>query len=409
MPAQGCGRGAARRERMSGIEQPRPSKRELDVVVVGGGRDRPRLRVAHGRSAALRVRVLERDRRGAGRLGRRRRDARPGRRGDLGRGGPACSSRCARTRSGPRSPRSSQRPRGGDVGFLGLGAAPRRARPRRGGGAAPPLRADARARARGQVAAPDRGSRARAGLATAVSAAVHAPARGRGRSRGAWSPPCGVAAERAGADIRCRQRGRRDGPRTRRRARRPHRPTGTSTAPSRGPRGGCLVGGRPGCRRRAAPPVRPVKGQILTLRSSAGPRRSASGSSSPSASTWSRATTAAWSSARRSRSVGFDAPDHRRRRPRAPARGLPRAARDRRDWSWSRPPPACGRARPTTRRSIGRAGVDGLLLATGHYRNGVLLAPVTADAVAAELGIGARPDELDCRRSGPLQSWRWSR
>jgi glycine oxidase len=32
---------------------------------------------------------------------------------------------------------------------------------------------------------------------------------------------------------------------------------------------------------------------------------------------------------------------------------------------------------------IGWSGVEGLLLATGHYRNGILLAPVTADAVAA--------------------------
>ena len=32
---------------------------------------------------------------------------------------------------------------------------------------------------------------------------------------------------------------------------------------------------------------------------------------------------------------------------------------------------------------IGPASVEGLLLATGHYRNGVLLTPVTADAIAA--------------------------
>jgi glycine oxidase len=32
---------------------------------------------------------------------------------------------------------------------------------------------------------------------------------------------------------------------------------------------------------------------------------------------------------------------------------------------------------------IGHGGVDGLLLATGHYRGGVLLAPVTADALVA--------------------------
>jgi glycine oxidase len=34
---------------------------------------------------------------------------------------------------------------------------------------------------------------------------------------------------------------------------------------------------------------------------------------------------------------------------------------------------------------IGRLGPEGLLVATGHHRNGMLLAPITADAVAALL------------------------
>jgi glycine oxidase len=34
---------------------------------------------------------------------------------------------------------------------------------------------------------------------------------------------------------------------------------------------------------------------------------------------------------------------------------------------------------------IGRGAVEGLILATGHYRNGILLAPITAEAVAAML------------------------
>jgi glycine oxidase len=34
---------------------------------------------------------------------------------------------------------------------------------------------------------------------------------------------------------------------------------------------------------------------------------------------------------------------------------------------------------------IGALGPDGLLVATGHHRNGMLLAPVTADAVLALL------------------------
>jgi glycine oxidase len=38
---------------------------------------------------------------------------------------------------------------------------------------------------------------------------------------------------------------------------------------------------------------------------------------------------------------------------------------------------------------IGPGALDGLVLATGHFRNGVLLAPLTADAVAAVLADGA--------------------
>jgi len=41
---------------------------------------------------------------------------------------------------------------------------------------------------------------------------------------------------------------------------------------------------------------------------------------------------------------------------------------------------------------IGRTNLDGLVLATGHYRNGVLLTPVTADAVATLLSTGDAPE-----------------
>lgn len=41
---------------------------------------------------------------------------------------------------------------------------------------------------------------------------------------------------------------------------------------------------------------------------------------------------------------------------------------------------------------LGPSGVAGLGLATGHYRNGILLAPVTADAVAAWVDDGALPE-----------------
>jgi glycine oxidase len=43
---------------------------------------------------------------------------------------------------------------------------------------------------------------------------------------------------------------------------------------------------------------------------------------------------------------------------------------------------------------VGPAGPDGLVLATGHYRNGILLAPITADAVTGWLGHGAVPEAM---------------
>ncbi|MFB9638939.1 glycine oxidase ThiO [Streptomyces spiralis] len=42
---------------------------------------------------------------------------------------------------------------------------------------------------------------------------------------------------------------------------------------------------------------------------------------------------------------------------------------------------------------LGPTELDGLLLATGHYRNGVLLTPVTGDAMAHVLTTGELPDE----------------
>ncbi|MFD7000086.1 glycine oxidase ThiO [Streptomyces mirabilis] len=42
---------------------------------------------------------------------------------------------------------------------------------------------------------------------------------------------------------------------------------------------------------------------------------------------------------------------------------------------------------------LGPTALDGLLLATGHYRNGVLLTPVTGDAMAQVLTTGELPEE----------------
>jgi glycine/D-amino acid oxidase-like deaminating enzyme len=43
---------------------------------------------------------------------------------------------------------------------------------------------------------------------------------------------------------------------------------------------------------------------------------------------------------------------------------------------------------------IGRAGVDGLIYATGHYRNGILLAPLTASAVGKILTSPGTPNPV---------------
>jgi glycine oxidase len=44
---------------------------------------------------------------------------------------------------------------------------------------------------------------------------------------------------------------------------------------------------------------------------------------------------------------------------------------------------------------IGRGGVEGLTWATGHHRNGILLAPLTAELVVAALaGDGAKYEEM---------------
>ncbi|HYH60750.1 MAG TPA: FAD-dependent oxidoreductase, partial [Solirubrobacterales bacterium] len=43
---------------------------------------------------------------------------------------------------------------------------------------------------------------------------------------------------------------------------------------------------------------------------------------------------------------------------------------------------------------VGRAEVDGLIFATGHFRNGILLAPLTASAVVEILAGEPAPREL---------------
>jgi glycine oxidase len=57
-------------------------------------------------------------------------------------------------------------------------------------------------------------------------------------------------------------------------------------------------------------------------------------------------------------------------------------------------------ASPDNAPLIGPGAIDGLILATGHFRNGVLLAPVTADAVAALLAAEQPPADLEAFAPG---------
>ncbi|MBA2523216.1 MAG: glycine oxidase ThiO [Solirubrobacterales bacterium] len=63
--------------------------------------------------------------------------------------------------------------------------------------------------------------------------------------------------------------------------------------------------------------------------------------------------------------------------------------------------------RPTTPDNapvIGPTAIDGLLLAGGHHRNGILLAPITAEAIALELAGAQLPEVIE-----PLRAERFSR
>ncbi len=51
---------------------------------------------------------------------------------------------------------------------------------------------------------------------------------------------------------------------------------------------------------------------------------------------------------------------------------------------------------------IGRSELEGLVLACGHYRNGILLAPITGEAIGDLLSGGAIPDVLAAAEPGRL-------
>ena len=46
---------------------------------------------------------------------------------------------------------------------------------------------------------------------------------------------------------------------------------------------------------------------------------------------------------------------------------------------------------------LGPSGIDGLVIATGHHRNGILLTPVTAAAISAYILTGRLPRHARCR------------
>jgi glycine oxidase len=59
---------------------------------------------------------------------------------------------------------------------------------------------------------------------------------------------------------------------------------------------------------------------------------------------------------------------------------------------------------PDNRAVLGQGELDGLVWATGHWRNGVLLAPITGDSVAALLAGDPHPEEI-----APLSPARFAR
>jgi glycine oxidase len=157
---------------------------------------------------------------------------------------------------------------------------------------------------------------------------------------------------------------------------------------------GCWSAGLPGLPASAAPPVRPVKGQILRLRGPADPPL----------------LTHNVRGLRQGRSVYLA--------PRADGRIVVGASVEEKGFDTTVTAgairelledagelvpalaelelvEAMARLRPGTPDNaplIGEGALPGLVVATGHYRNGILLAPVTADAVAGLLTTGVLPE-----------------
>ena len=143
---------------------------------------------------------------------------------------------------------------------------------------------------------------------------------------------------------------------------------------------GAWSGAAPWLPERARPPVRPVKGQILDAARCAGAgavradrrlRARLPGARARTAGCRRRDRRGAW--LRRQVTAGGV---HELLR--EAYRLLPESPSS----SWSRPWRGCGPGPPTTLPLIGPGRLEGLLFATGHYRNGILMAPLTAEAIA---------------------------
>ena len=357
-----------------------------DVVVVGAGH--PGL---FGRASA----------RAGGPPGGRARALDPGR-GGLERSGrdPLARRGGARARPVLRAlprlaralPRLRARGRGGlgDVGRLPARSARSRSRSTTSTRASSPARAEKLRprRAAGRGARRRRGPRARAGpLAGRRAARCSSPTRrrstrARSRARSTSPPP---APGRRSSRARCAG-SRTEGGRAAGR--------GPRGRPDRRRRGGARRGeleparrGARAPRRRGAPGARPDRGASTRA------RRSSRAWSSPGTATWCRGPTAGSCAARRWRTSGS-----RRRSPPAAcatcSTSRSRSRRRSRRRPSSRPGRTSGPASPDGEPILGDGDVPGLFYATGHTRNGILLAPITADAIAAAVLGRAAPVDL---------------
>jgi glycine oxidase len=143
---------------------------------------------------------------------------------------------------------------------------------------------------------------------------------------------------------------------------------------------------------RARPPVRPVKGQILTLRDSAGQPPTDRIVVSERVYLVPRADGRLVAGAT-VEELGFDT--------RVTAGGVHellreayRALPDVAELELERAVAGLRPGTPDNAPVVGNGALQGLLLATGHFRNGILLAPLTATGVAAMLGEDEPPAEL---------------